>query len=540
MKNKGCHKYLMLLVAFALIVVPLGGMASGAIYARAQSYPEWQSSVAYTGGNRVVYEGNVYEAKWWTKGNNPAVPTNSAHPWQLIGPAEEDGSDGGGGEEGDDPDPVGNYPVWNAGAVYVAGDRVFYDGMIYEAKWWTQGNNPAMPSGAHPWQLIGPGGTTDPGTTPTPSTDPDPTPTPSADPDPDPTPTPSVPPVGSEVLSDAEINELWDGIDPKYSPENAGQRLEQYLSQSDFEALFPRRHGSAMWRELNPQYSGPEYYSYANLKAAIVHVAGIKYKVEYRQGVYYAPRISVLNKATKAQTVISVHQDFNASWNINKPIETKIVDFGCFLADGTENDKKREIAAFLANIAHETSGGWATAPGGMLAWGLYFNEEVSYAGTSQVGYVDSSSQDFPPVPGKSYHGRGPMQLSWNYNYGLISAILYQDKNVLLNNPELVAQDGKLGFMTALLFWMTPQYPKPSCHDVITNLWTPSPQDVGRGITEAGFGVTIVIINGGYEANKDASDSRVGRRIGHYEDIARRNGADITGEKLDTLGMMPFV
>ncbi len=523
MKNKGLPKLLMLLVAVALVAVPLGGMSGGAISAQAQSYPEWQPAVAYTGGSRVVYEGNIYEAKWWTQGNNPAVPTNSAHPWQLIGP-----DDGGGGEE--EPDPVGDYPAWDAGAVYVAGDRVSYDGMVYEAKWWTQGNNPVTTGGANPWQLIGSGGVSDP----------TPTPTPTPDPDPDPTPTPTVPPGGSGALTDAEVIALWGGIDPKYSPENAGQRLEQYLSQSDFEALFPRRHGSSLWRELNPQYSGPEYYSYANLKAAIEHVAGIMYKVEYRQGVYYAPRITVLNKATQIQTVVMENQDFNAPWNLNKPIETKIVDFGCFLADGTENDKKREIAAFLANIAHETSGGWATAPDGMLAWGLYFNEEVAYAGTNLIGYVDSSNTDFPPAPGKSYHGRGPIQLSWNYNYGLFSAILFQDENYLLNNPELITQDGKLGFMTALLFWMTPQYPKPSCHDVITNLWTPSSQDLGRGITEAGFGVTILIINGGYESNKDASDSRVGRRIGHYEDITSRNGADITGEKLDTLGMMPFV
>lgn len=28
----------------------------------------------------------------------------------------------------------------------------------------------------------------------------------------------------------------------------------------------------------------------------------------------------------------------------------------------------------------------------------------------------------PCVPGKSYHGRGPMQLSWNYNYGQVGQV----------------------------------------------------------------------------------------------------------------------
>jgi hypothetical protein len=36
---------------------------------------------------------------------------------------------------------------------------------------------------------------------------------------------------------------------------------------------------------------------------------------------------------------------------------------------------RRELAAFLANIAQETSGGWNDAPGGYYKWGLYFIEE---------------------------------------------------------------------------------------------------------------------------------------------------------------------
>lgn len=535
-------------MAVALMIVPLQGAAGNLIYAQAQSqYPDWQEGAVYNSGDRVVYDGNVYEAKWWSQGDNPANPGNIGNnPWKLIGPAEDDGTVS---------DPVGDYPEWEYGKVYVEGDRVRYNGNVYEAKWWIQH---ATPGTSDAWKYIGPGGIADPtpgpsvspDPDPSPSVSPDPDPSPSVSPDPDPTPSPAVPPAGdlqpgeSQVLTDAEITVKWGGIDPNYSVENASLRLEQYLSQTDFEELFPRRFGSAMWHATNPSWLAPgttvpEYYSYANLEEAIEYISNLKYKVEYRVGVLYAPKISVLNKETKTETVISMNPDFNASWNINKDREVKIVDFGSFLADSTENDKKREIAAFLANIAHETSGGWATAPDGMLAWGLYFNEEVSYTGTNQIGYVDSTNTDFPAVSGKSYHGRGPIQLSWNYNYGLISGILYQDKNVLLNNPELVTADGQLGFMTALLFWMTPQAPKPSCHDIISGQWTPTPADIAKGITEAGFGVTINVINGGFEAGKNASDYRVGRRIGHYVDITSHNGADITGEKLDTVGMQAW-
>ena len=70
--------------------------------------------------------------------------------------------------------------------------------------------------------------------------------------------------------------------------------------------------------------------------------------------------------------------------------------------------RRREVAAFLAQISHETTGGWATAPDGPFAWGLCFKEEV----TPASDYCDANNTQWPCVPGKSYHGRGPMQLSW--------------------------------------------------------------------------------------------------------------------------------
>ena len=37
--------------------------------------------------------------------------------------------------------------------------------------------------------------------------------------------------------------------------------------------------------------------------------------------------------------------------------------FPIFLGDGNDSTQKRELAAFLANISHETNGGWDDAPG---------------------------------------------------------------------------------------------------------------------------------------------------------------------------------
>merc|ERR1712224_798379 len=56
----------------------------------------------------------------------------------------------------------------------------------------------------------------------------------------------------------------------------------------------------------------------------------------------------------------------------------------------------------------------------------------------------------------TYHGRGPMQLSWNYNYapaGVDLRPLVGDPSLdLLANPEKITSDPKLAFATAIYFW----------------------------------------------------------------------------------------
>ncbi|WP_281613912.1 glycosyl hydrolase family 18 protein [Flammeovirga sp. SubArs3] len=44
-------------------------------------HPEWDSETIYTGGDQVVFNGNIYSAKWWTQGNEPG----NGDPWQATG-----------------------------------------------------------------------------------------------------------------------------------------------------------------------------------------------------------------------------------------------------------------------------------------------------------------------------------------------------------------------------------------------------------------------------------------------------------------------
>ncbi|PYI65831.1 glycosyl hydrolase family 18 [Arthrobacter livingstonensis] len=103
-------------------------------------YPIWSDLAVYVAGDQIVWHGNVYLAKWWTQGDVPDNPvaTDGTTPWQLVGPVLP----------GDKPAPVvtvpaGTYPVWAQATVYLQGDRVMFDGRVFEAKWWTRDDSPA-------------------------------------------------------------------------------------------------------------------------------------------------------------------------------------------------------------------------------------------------------------------------------------------------------------------------------------------------------------------------------------------------------------
>jgi predicted chitinase len=167
-----------------------------------------------------------------------------------------------------------------------------------------------------------------------------------------------------------------------------------------------------------------------------------------------------------------------------------IRQYPTFCNIGTADIPKREAAAFLANISHETSA-------------LVYVDELN----PPSNYCDPGNTTYPCVPGKSYHGRGPMQLSWNYNYGACGKAIGKD---LLHQPELVSTVSIVTFATALWFWMTPQAPKTSCHEAIAT---------------SGFGKTIDIINGGIECGKGQPTAQALDRVRLYQAYAAKLGVD---------------
>ncbi|GHU93564.1 hypothetical protein FACS1894156_0560 [Bacteroidia bacterium] len=191
--------------------------------------------------------------------------------------------------------------------------------------------------------------------------------------------------------------------------------------------------------------------------------------------------------------------------------------FPAFLNEGDETTQRRELAAFLAHIAQETGH-------------LRFVEQLTVKRSYSV-----SNNDYPPVEGKDYHGRGPIQLSYNYNYGQFSAAYFDDKNVMLNHPELLSQDSVVSFGSAIWFWMTPQPPKPACHNVITGTWTPSEMDIDYNRLP-GFGLTLNIINA-TQCGSEAPDL-VQNRYDAYEKFCYYLGVD-KGENCSCAEQIPY-
>ena len=104
-----------------------------------------------------------------------------------------------------------------------------------------------------------------------------------------------------------------------------------------------------------------------------------------------------------------------------------------FATTGGTTIEKQEAAAFLANVDHETGG-------------LVYINEIDQSGD----YCASESYGCPAGT-YAYYGRGPLQLSWNFNYEAAGQAIGQD---LLDNPNLVSTNASISWATGLWYWET--------------------------------------------------------------------------------------
>jgi basic endochitinase B len=272
--------------------------------------------------------------------------------------------------------------------------------------------------------------------------------------------------------------------------------VSSFLSEKLFNDLFPMR---------------DKFYTYTAFINAVKELGFIKVKVVRRAVSVY--QFTRTDKRTGKSAVVRQDEDWNEDWAKKKPDSSYVIDFGNFCSEKDLATNKKELAAFFANVAHETRHG----ENDKYNDGLMFIHENN----TSLPYV-APNDAYPSVAGKKYYGRGPMQLSYNGNYGYASDCIFGDKTVLLNNPGLVETDAVVAFKTAIYFWMTPQTYKPSAHDVMTGKWVPKATDKAAGRTP-GFGMTINIINGQVECGKGENVYGMTNRIAFYQYFLKKLG-----------------
>ncbi|WP_299530058.1 glycoside hydrolase family 19 protein [uncultured Streptomyces sp.] len=158
--------------------------------------------------------------------------------------------------------------------------------------------------------------------------------------------------------------------------------------------------------------------------------------------------------------------------------------YPAFTTTGSDTVKRQEAAAFLANVSHET--------GGLV-------HVVEQNTANYPHYCDTSQPYGCPAGQAAYYGRGPIQLSWNFNYKAAGDALGID---LLGNPNLVQTNAAVAWKTALWYWNTQSGPGTMTpHNAIVN--------------GAGFGETIRSINGSLECN-GGNPAQVQSRISKYQ------------------------
>jgi chitinase len=117
-------------------------------------YPIWRPAAAYVSGYKVVWQGQIYQSGWWNQGTPPgtAAADSPSGPWQPIGPVPA---------ASHAPKLVkldqGNHPRWSPTQVYHGGDRVTFEGQPYQARWYTQGEQPLAelpPDPSAPWEPL--------------------------------------------------------------------------------------------------------------------------------------------------------------------------------------------------------------------------------------------------------------------------------------------------------------------------------------------------------------------------------------------------
>lgn len=471
---------------------------------------------------------------------------------------------------------VNNVQVWESTKVYVAGDEASYGGVVYRAKWWTQGDEPGTQEYG-PWE-ISDGSAVDE-TTPTDSTDTNTT--------------------QSGTTQDGNTDEnttstaegTWSAESIYTGGEVVVYNNKKYEAQWWTQGDVPGTQEWGPWKEVpdtTPVTSTPSsdsnttddrtnnnnnndtttdtttqpegVVSLAQLQADEALLTDTPQMNEVKDSIRTLSNTEVEKivplRAENPSNVKRIEGIVSAqAWEYLFPQRSTEYTYENFLKatgkfpafcgdydDGRDAEKicKKSLATMFAHFTQETGG--HTAGLDIPEWrqGLVYVRELGWDESMKNGYNSECNTDiwqgkrfpcgtFNDGDYKSYFGRGAKQLSYNYNYGPFSEVMTGDVHTLLDYPELVA-DTWYNLASAVFFFMYPQPPKPSMLHVIDGTWTPNTNDVNNGLVP-GFGATTNIINGGVECGGSTEIAQSLNRIRYYKEFSNYLGSIIEEDEV---------
>ncbi|KAI9341179.1 lysozyme-like domain-containing protein [Obelidium mucronatum] len=195
---------------------------------------------------------------------------------------------------------------------------------------------------------------------------------------------------------------------------------------------------------------------------------------------------------------------------------------------------KRLLATMFAHFAQETGAHDKKTSIGEWQQSLVYVRELTCTETNTISgcYYNNDcvnpafNKIFPCGKGpnngyKAYFGRGAHQLSYSFNYGPFSQVMFNgDPTVLLNNPEQVA-DTWLNLASAIFFFIYPQPPKPSMLGVMDGTWVANAADKAA------------------ECAGSSTSNAARNRISYYKSFAADMGLDVSKENFVCAGMPAF-
>lgn len=247
------------------------------------------------------------------------------------------------------------------------------------------------------------------------------------------------------------------------NPENV-KRIERLMPRANFEKTFPLTAHHQIVNGFDPA----DVYSYSNFLKAAAVIPGYCGDFSGYPG---------------AKTAEMADPDTLCKRMLATTFAHAVQETGNFDSNNLVNVRDKIVTTF-------TSVAEADSTPEHRAVGQYLDDNGPFSLTGKFASV---------VAGKYYYGRGAKQLSYPSNYANLSLMIYGNL-LLVEDPDLVAGDNILPYLSAIVYAVQPKNGRPSIAEVMDGSFKKYAQGTSVAYAKLGFPFTIALVNGGPECN----------------------------------------